>query len=143
MNQKSLDKNKPIYVSKCCNSEMTVVGDSFGEGTNHYECNECHQPCDFIQLKSSQSLDKKKTKELEWEKTLREALNRQGVQDWTVDYILSLFKEQRTELLEEILNLECLKEEEQDWEKIGYEEACSAESKNELRKEIKEEIKKL
>ena len=44
---------------------------------------------------------------------------------------------------QQILNLECLKEEEQDWEKIGYEEACSNESKNQLRKEIKEQINKL
>lgn len=35
-------------VSECCHADMKVVGDSFGEGTNHYECLECGQSCNWI-----------------------------------------------------------------------------------------------
>ena len=33
--------------SNCCQSTMTVKGDSFGEGTNHYECDSCGEVCDI------------------------------------------------------------------------------------------------
>jgi hypothetical protein len=32
---------------------MTVRGDSFGEGTNHYECNACKEPCDWTDSQTS------------------------------------------------------------------------------------------
>ncbi len=35
-------------ISACCRADMIVVGDSFGEGTNHYECKACKEACNFI-----------------------------------------------------------------------------------------------
>lgn len=55
-------------VSNCCRAKMTVAGDSFGEGTNHYECTNCHQPCDseiamFDSLSADMMSDNKPTDE--------------------------------------------------------------------------------
>lgn len=36
--------------SKCCEATVRVVGDSFGEGTNHYVCNGCGNACDVVQV---------------------------------------------------------------------------------------------
>ena len=33
-------------ISKCCHEEMKVVGGD--EGTNHYECTKCGNPCDPV-----------------------------------------------------------------------------------------------
>jgi len=35
------------YISECHDAPVRVAGDSFGEGTNHYVCIECKEPCDF------------------------------------------------------------------------------------------------
>ena len=32
-------------LSDCCNAEVVVVGSD--EGTNHWECQECHRACDI------------------------------------------------------------------------------------------------
>ena len=37
----------PEYLSDCHNARVYVVGDSFGEGTNHYECDVCGTSCNF------------------------------------------------------------------------------------------------
>lgn len=44
--------SKPEY-SKCCLSGVHVVGDSFGEGTNHYVCNACGEACDITYSQTS------------------------------------------------------------------------------------------
>lgn len=49
---------------------------------------------------------------------------------------------QRTEIIKEIEGI-VGEDENTDWEKIGYEEACSNESRNELRKEIRERLKQI
>lgn len=38
-------------LSSCCRAPMIVVGDSFGEGTNHYECTKCGNACDRAIIK--------------------------------------------------------------------------------------------
>jgi hypothetical protein len=38
----------PKYKSYCHNAPVYVVSDSFGEGTNHYECDTCKQSCNFV-----------------------------------------------------------------------------------------------
>lgn len=40
---------EPKYVSKCCRSEMKVVGSE--EGTSYYECLSCGKPCDWVETK--------------------------------------------------------------------------------------------
>lgn len=34
--------------SNCCYEPVVVAGDSFGEGTNHYECSKCKGSCDLL-----------------------------------------------------------------------------------------------
>ncbi len=33
------------HKSDCCAAPVKVVGDSFGEGTNHWECEKCGKSC--------------------------------------------------------------------------------------------------
>ena len=58
------------------------------------------------------------------------------------DFISQLLKTQREEIIKEIEGI-VGEDENTDWEKIGYEEACSNESRNELRKEIRERLKQI
>ena len=112
---------------------------------------------------NQKSLDKKKTKELEWEKEFYKKYRSKLVQtldsSTTIDWIFSVkqfikqtLTQQRRELLEEILNLECLKEkkpptvfEDDDalMTSIKKESFYIITAQNQLRKEIKEEINKL
>ena len=109
---------------------------------------------------NQKSLDKKKTKELEWEKEFDKKFqiiySPRFIGDKCnfkiKDFIQSLLTQQRTELLEQILNLECLKEkkpptvfEDDDalMTSIKKESFYIITAQNQLRKEIKEEINKL
>jgi Golgi nucleoside diphosphatase len=41
-----MEKNLEKEVSDCCGVAFHVEGSD--EGTNHYECNKCHQSCDTV-----------------------------------------------------------------------------------------------
>lgn len=83
------DKNKEL--SDCCNAGVTI--NSGGEGTRYYVCDECHEPCD---LKSWKSLDKKKTKKLDWEKEFDKEFNWFEEEDsgWVKSFISTLLSHQ-------------------------------------------------
>ena len=43
--QPSEKKEEKIHKSDCCNAEVEIKGDSFKEGTNHWECKKCGKSC--------------------------------------------------------------------------------------------------
>ena len=101
------------------------------------------------------SLDKKKTKKLDWEIELYTLLNKHADKTdfyWTqlgedlTKLISSLLQKPRTELLEEILGLECLKEEDESgWKGNSFDNTGNGNKsiRNQLRKEIRERLKQL
>jgi len=68
---------KNIQVSKCCKAMMTVA--SSDEGTSHYECGNCGNPCD-IYVKPKQ-----KPKSEDWEEEYLYIVQNTIMFDWSDD----------------------------------------------------------
>lgn len=58
-NKETIKHDEKKHQSDCCNAKVLVVGDSFGEGTMHWECKQCGKSCNDIYYSQVPTVEEK------------------------------------------------------------------------------------